>query len=257
MKLVASFSLGLSLVVVAATASAQPPTAQPKPEDLPPPPVVDPGPAGGAPSDAVVLFGGKVRDLAEWTGPGGGPDGWTVRKGEVVCTARHAKQEKTGTWDLLSKRSFGDAQIHAEVFIPLMKDAKGQARANSGLYVQGRYEVQILDSYENPTYPMGTAGAVYGHSAPSVNAARKPPAWQTYDLVFHAPACNADGTVKSPGSLTLLFNGVLVQDHVPINPKKGCDASPGPLRFQDHYHPDVVETPVRLRNVWVRPLGGS
>lgn len=222
-------------------------------EDQPPPVVVNPGKPGQAPSDAVILFNGK--DASAFTGPSGQLEGWTVKKGELVCTARHEHAEKTGTWDLLTKEAFGPIQLHVEFFVPPMPKAKGQARANSGIYLQSRYEVQILDSYENPTYPMGTLGAVYGHSAPLVNAARRPGEWQSYDIVFHPPSCNPDGTTKAPGTVTALCNGVLIQDHAPITPKAGkCESSVGPLRFQDHYHPDVVTTPIKLRNVWVRKL---
>ena len=223
-----------------------------RPEDEPPPPVVNPGKPGKPPADALVLFNGK--DLSSFTGPSGKADGWAVKKNEIVCTARHEHAEKTGTWDLLTKESFGAMQLHVEFLLPVMKDAKGQARANSGIYLQSRYEVQILDSYENPTYPMGTLGAVYGHSAPKVNAARKPGEWQVYDIVFRPPVCNADGTTKQPGSVTALLNGLLIQDHALIRPKSKCDDSAGPLRFQDHYHPDVLTTPLRLRNLWLRRL---
>lgn len=226
--------------------------AQPKADEGPPPPVVDPGAPGKAPADAVVLFDGK--DVSAFTGPSGSLQGWAAKKGELVCTARHEHAEKTGTWDLQTKESFGAVQLHVEFFVPLMKEAQGQARANSGIYLQGRYEVQILDSYQNPTYPMGTLGAVYGHSAPLFNAARKPGQWQTYDIVFHPPVCNADGTTKEPGSVTALLNNVLIQDHALIRPKKKCEDGPGPLRFQDHYHPDVVATPIKLRNLWLRKL---
>lgn len=223
-----------------------------KPEAPPPPPVLDPGKPGKAAADAVVLFNGK--DLSAFTGPSGQPDGWTTKKGEILLTARHEHAEKTGTWDLVSKENFGAIQLHVEFLIPLMKNAKDQARANSGIYLQGRYEVQILDSFENPTYPMGTLGAVYSYSAPSANVARKPGEWQTYEIVFHPPACNADGSTKEPGSVTALLNGVLIQDHALIRPKGKCDDTLGPLRFQDHYHPDVVTTPLRMRNIWLRRL---
>ncbi|MDX2020755.1 MAG: DUF1080 domain-containing protein [Deltaproteobacteria bacterium] len=239
----------LSVLFVAVAALAQ---AQAKADEGPPPPVVDPGAPGKPPADAVVLFSGK--DTSAFVGPNGPLEGWVAKKGELVCTARHEHAEKTGTWDLQTKDSFGAIQLHVEFFVPVMKDAKGQARANSGIYLQGRYEVQILDSYENPTYPMGTLGAVYGHAAPLWNAARKPGQWQTYEIVFHPPVCNADGTTREPGSVTALLNNVLVQDHALIRPKNKCDDSPGPLRFQDHYHPDVVATPLKLRNVWLRKL---
>ena len=131
--------------------------------------------------------------------------------------------------------------------------AKGQARGNSGVKIQTRYEVQILDSYGNATYPQGSNAALYGFFPPLVNASRPPQDWQSFDIVFHAPKC-AEGKLAEPGRLTLMHNGVLVQDHVPVVPRKGCDASPGSLLLQDHQHPAVAETPMRFRNIWVREL---
>lgn len=206
---------------------------------------VDPGPP---PSDAVVLFNGK--DVSEWVYRDGRPAAWPVKDGAMVCS--------TGSGHIFTKRKLGSAQIHLEFSTPYMPNAKDQARGNSGVYLQGRYEIQILDSYQNPTYPNGSAGALYGQYAPLVNASLKPREWQAYDIVFHAPKC-ADGKVTEAGTLTLFFNGVLVQDHVTIkSPTAGsgrgnvCD--PGPIMLQDHYHPDVKETPLRFRNIWYRPL---
>ena len=113
--------------------------------------------------------------------------------------------------------------------------------------------MQILDSYGNPTYPHGTNSALYGFFPPLKNASRPPLEWQSFDIVFHAPKC-ASGKVAEPGRLTLLHNGILVQDHVPVVPRRGCDANPGSLLLQDHYHPAVTETPMRFRNIWVREL---
>ena len=215
----------------------------------PQPRVVDPGKRGAPPSDAIVLFDGK--DMNEWTSEDGRPAAWPVSDGVMTC--------KSGTGDIYTKRKFGSAQIHVEFATPSMPNATSQARGNSGVYLQGRYEVQVLDSFDNPTYPNGSCGALYGKSAPLVNACRPPEQWQTYDIIFHAPACAADGTVTAPGTLTLLHNGVLVQDHVPINgvsggAQKGSICEPGPLRLQDHFHPDVKETFMRFRNIWYRPL---
>jgi len=215
----------------------------------PQPRVVDPGKIGGPPSDAIVLFDGT--DLSEWTSVDGKPAAWPVIGGVITL--------KSGTGDIYTKRKFGSAQLHVEFATPLMPDAKSQARGNSGVYLQGRYEIQVLDSYNNPTYPNGSCAALYGQSAPLVNACRPPEQWQTYDIIFHAPTCGTDGTVTAPGTLTILHNGVLVQDHVTIKGVSGgalkdsvCE--PGPLRLQDHYHPDVKETFMRFRNIWYRPL---
>jgi len=130
---------------------------------------------------------------------------------------------------------------------------KDQGRGNSGVYFQGRYEIQVLDSYENPTYPDGQAGAFYGNAAPLVNASRKPGEWQTYDIIFHAPKSGPDGKIV-PGSFTVLHNNVLVQDHIPIQgdstvAAKFSGVTPkGPLMLQDH------SNPVRYRNIWLRKL---
>ncbi len=214
------------------------------------PPVVDPGGAGQAPSDAVVLFDGKSAEA--WVHKDGRPAEWTVQDGVLVC--------KSGTGDIQSRKSFGSAQIHLEFSTPLMPEAKGQARGNSGVYIQGRYEVQVLDSYENPTYSNGQAAAVYGQHPPLVNASRPPEQWQSYDFVFHAARCDEAGKVTRPATLTLLHNGVLVQDHVAITKntpgsEAGTTCEAGPLLLQDHFHPEVKDTLLRFRNIWVRELG--
>jgi hypothetical protein len=210
---------------------------------------VDPGGGGRAPSDAVVLFDGTHAE--EWVHKDGRPAEWTVAEGVLVC--------KSGTGDILSKKKFGSAQIHLEFSTPLMAEAKGQARGNSGVYLQGRYEVQVLDSYENPTYANGSAGAVYGQHAPLVNASRPPEQWQSYDFVFHAARCDGAGKVTQAATLTLLHNGVLVQDHVTIaknTPGSEADGlcEAGPILLQDHFHPEVKDTLLRFRNIWVREL---
>lgn len=218
-------------------------------QDGPQPRVVDPGKPGQPPSDAIVLFDGK--DLSEWQHKDGRPARWAVENGVIVC--------KTGAGDIYSKRKISSAQIHVEFATPSMPQAKSQARGNSGVYLQGRYEIQVLDSYQNPTYANGSCGALYGQYAPLVNACRPPEQWQTYDIVFHAPKCGADGKISEPGTVTVLQNGVLVQDHVTIKGittlgDKTNECEPGPLRLQDHYHPDVKETFMRFRNIWYRPI---
>ncbi|MGE4183258.1 MAG: DUF1080 domain-containing protein, partial [Limisphaerales bacterium] len=171
------------------------------------PPVVTPGAtfSHGAPppADAIVLFDGK--DLAAWSSQGDKPAAWKVENG-------YAEVRGGG---IFTKEAFGDIQLHIEWAAPSVVTGKDQGRGNSGVYFQGRYEIQVLDSFENPTYPDGQAGAFYGNAAPLVNASRKPGEWQTYDIVFHAPKLDSDGKVV-PGSFTVFHNGVLVQDHVPI-----------------------------------------
>ena len=160
-------------------------------QEQPQPRVVDPGKPGQAPSDAVVLFDGT--NLSEWIHKNGKPASWAVEKGVIVC--------KSGTGDILTKRKIGSAQIHVEFSTPNMPQAKDQAKGNSGIYVQGRYEIQILDSYRNPTYPVGSGGAIYGQYAPLVNVSRPPEQWQTYDVIFHAPRCDAQGKAVKPGMM--------------------------------------------------------
>ena len=224
------------ILILAATASA----AEPQPR------VVNPGPP---PSDAVVLFDGK--DASAWVHRNGRPAAWPIKDGALTCAS--------GTGDIYSRPKLGSAQIHVEFAIPLMPNAHDQARGNSGVYIQGRYEIQVLDSYQNPTYANGSCAALYGQFAPLVNASRPPEQWQTYDIVFHAPKCGPDGKVASPGTLTLLHNGVLVQDHVTVKGPtagsgRGDVCEPAPLMLQDHHHPDVKETFMRFRNIWYRPL---
>ena len=217
-------------------------------DDGPQPRVVDPGGPGQPPSDAVVLFNGT--DLSHWTVKGGGPAKCDVVNKEIHC--------KTGAGDLYSKEKFGSAQLHIEFATPNMPNQKGQLRGNSGVYLQGLYEIQVLDSYKNPTYANGSCGALYGEHAPLVNACRPPEQWQTYDIVFHAPECSG-GKVTRKGTLTILQNDVLIQDHVdvegPTGGGQGDQCQPGPLRLQDHSgFPGAPVTVMKFRNIWFRPL---
>jgi hypothetical protein len=231
-------SLAAALVLLCGSAAALAAEAKATKE----PPIIDPGPPGGPPSDAVVLFDGK--DLSKWKGEGGGAARWLVKDGYV---------EVTSTGSIMTKDEFGDCQLHVEWATPAEVKGSDQGRGNSGVYLQGRYEIQVLDSYNNKTYFDGQAGAFYGHSAPLVNASRKPGEWQTYDIIFHAPKPTADGKVE-PGSFTVLHNGVLIQDHIPVKgdattAAKFSGATPkGPIVLQDHGNP------VRYRNIWIRPL---
>ena len=217
---------------------------------LPQPRVVTPGVTDSAPpSDAVVLFNG--HDTSEWTREDGSPIKWALQSGTLLV--------RTGTGDAYTKRKLSSAQIHIEFDVPYMPAQHDQARGNSGIFLQGRYEIQILDSYQNPTYADGSCGALYNEYAPLVNACRKPEHWQTYDIIFHAPKCSPDSKVLTPGDVTVLQNGVLVQDHVRIKgptdealDQHVCDA--GPLRLQDHVYPPGTITPMRFRNIWYRPL---
>jgi hypothetical protein len=220
----------------------------------PQPKVIDPGTAGTSetpgrpPSDAVVLFDGK--DLSGWQGPGGGPAKWKVENGyaEVV----------RGSGSIATKDPIGDCQLHVEWSAPVPPTGSSQGRGNSGILFFDRYEVQVLDSYENPTYPDGQAGAIYGTYPPLVNAMRKPGEWNVFDIVFTVPRFENDKLVK-PGYFTVFHNGVLVQNHVELLGDSLHRALPryrphplrGALVLQNH------NNPVRYRNIWYREIKDS
>jgi hypothetical protein len=218
----------------------------------PAPRVISPGEcstqdhAGRPPSDAVVLFNG--RDLSNWKSIRGGPARWTVGNGYF--------QVAPGTGDIETDQSFGSFQLHVEWATPAPPHGEDQGRGNSGVFLQGLYEVQVLDSYQSKTYPDGQAGAMYGQYPPLVNACRPPGRWQSYDIIFHAPRFLPNGVLYRPAFVTVLQNGVLVQDHVALSGPTQNKVRPpylpgvatGPLRLQDHHNP------VRFRNIWIRPL---
>src|SRR5579862_8053972 len=194
------------------------------------PRVIDPGPP---PADAIVLFDGT--DLSKWQGDRGDPARWEVKDG--VATVN-----KTGS--ISTKQPFGDCQLHIEWATPAEVSGEGQGRGNSGAIFQGRYELQILDSYQNKTYFNGQAGAVYSQYAPLVNVSRKPGEWQSYDVIFHAPRFDENGKLLKAATITVLHNGVLVQDHAEIQGPTGKQptkyvAHPlkEPLVLQDHGNP--------------------
>lgn len=217
-------------------------------DEGPQPRVVTAGAAPGEPpSDAIVLFDGG--DLSRWTRRDGSPARCLVEQAVMVC--------KTGAGDIYSKEKFRDAQIHLEFRVPKMPEQHGQLRGNSGVKIHGVYEIQILDSYQNPTYANGSCGALYGQYPPLVNASRPPGEWQSYDVIFHGPKCNAEDHLVQPGTLTVMQNGVLVQDHVTIQTRRGCKdkiGESGPLVLQDHQPKDPPMTVMRFRNIWLRDL---
>ena len=231
-------------------AQAQPSTRWPiHSTDRPQPPVVKP-PANSwtvaPPTDATVLFGGT--DLAKWRKDDGNTAGWKVENGymEVV----------PGAGEIVTRDAFGDAQLHVEWMSPLPVEGKSQDRGNSGVFLMRRYEVQVLDSYDNVTYPDGQASAVYGQYPPLVNASRPPGEWQTYDIVFRRPRFDAQGKATQPARMTVLHNGVLVQDNVVLSGPTAHTRRPPyekhddrlPISLQDH------GTRVRFRNIWIRDL---
>lgn len=215
----------------------------------PKPPVVTPGASPGAPpSDAVVLFDG--RDLSRWAQRDGNGNPvaptWSVGGGYF----------ETGKGSLHTRDSFGDVQLHVEWAAPAVVEGHSQKRGNSGVFLMGLYEIQVLDSYDNPTYADGQAGAIYGQWPPLVNAARRPGEWQTYDIVFEAPRFE-NGRLVKPAFQTVFWNGVIVHNRkeaigatVHRNVARYTPHAPElPLMLQDH------DNPVRYRNIWIRRLG--
>ena len=217
--------------------------------DRPRPPVVDPGPErppAPPPSDAIVLFDGK--DLSQWQSQDGSSAKWVVRDGYVEVAP--------GTGAIATRRGFGSMQLHIEWATPTPPVGEGQERGNSGVFLMTHYEIQVLDSYRNETYADGQAGAVYGQTPPLANASRPPGQWQTYDIIFHRPRFAPDGSVRDSARVTVLHNGVLVQNNTVITGgtvhgrRAHYEPHPDrlPLLLQDHANP------TRYRDIWVREI---
>lgn len=221
-------------------------------EARPAPPIITPGAGCGEhPSDAIVLFDGTKDSMANWTDTKGQVSKWVAGD----CYMESVK----GAGYIQSKQEFGSCQLHVEFATPSNVQGTSQGRGNSGVFLQGQYEIQVLDSYENKTYPDGQCGALYGRSVPLVNACRKPGEWQSYDIIYHRPLFDKDGKVTRKATFTIFQNGVLIQDHAEltggtnwINAHTVTDykahGDKGPIQLQDHGNP------VRYRNVWVREL---
>jgi hypothetical protein len=220
------------------------------------PPVVTPADVPGEPppSDAIVLFDGK--DLSKWGQKGRGADAgklvdakWKVENGYFEIAPR--------TGDLVTRDKFGDCQLHIEWSEPPDIAGSSQSRGNSGVQIMDRYEIQVLDPWNNATYADGMAGAIYGTWPPLVNPGRKPGEWNVFDIVFKAPVFDS-GKLVTPAYVTLLFNGVMVHDHMQILgrtiyrqvPTYAAHGAEDPLSLQDHGYR------VRFRNVWIRKLKG-
>ena len=215
--------------------------------DRPPPPVVTPSTPAQAPSDAVVLFDGA--GLAAWRGRGGGPAAWTLVDGAAV-------EVSPGSGDIHTAAAFGSCQLHVEWRSPTAIRADSQGRGNSGVFLLGLYEVQVLDGYENPTYADGLTAAIYGQYPPLANACVPPGEWHVYDIVFEAPVYEGR-VLASPAYMTVLHNGVLVHHrqrmqgptaHRALASYDEPHGPTGPLVLQDH------GDPVRFRNIWLRPI---
>ncbi len=207
--------------------------------------VITPGQGQAPPSDAIVLFDG--RHLDHWQATDSSAAKWSIAENAMTVVPQSG--------GISTKKSFGDCQLHIEWRSPAVVKGEGQLRGNSGVFLQSRYEVQILDNYNNKTYSNGQAASVYKQYIPLVNACRPPGEWQTYDIIFKAPSFNADGIKIASGSLTVLHNGVLVQNHVEVMgtteyigfPKNKAHGK-APLFLQDHG--DLVS----YRNIWIREL---
>lgn len=214
----------------------------------PVPPVVSPGESANTPtSDAIVLFDGS--GLSAWESEKDGSDAdWTVENGILTVNP--------GSGGIRTKQDFGDVQIHLEWSAPTEIKGEGQGRGNSGLYIMNKYELQILDSYENETYTNGQAASVYKQSPPLANATKPPGEWNTYDVIFTAPRFNEDGMLLSPAKITAFHNGILVQNNFELRgptvytgiPNYTAHEEKLPIHLQDHG--DLVN----FRNIWVREL---
>jgi hypothetical protein len=212
----------------------------------PVPKVVTPGEGTKPPSDAIILMDGS--NLDEWESTKGGEAKWKLEDEGMTVV------KKTGS--IKTKRAFGDCQLHIEWRTPAVVTGDSQDRGNSGIFLQSRYEVQVLDSYNNKTYVNGQAGSIYKQYIPLVNACRPPGVWQTYDIIYTAPVFDEEGNIIKPAYITVLQNGVLIQNHVEI---KGNTVHKGEPYYEKHNpkEPIILQDhgcPVSYRNIWIREL---
>jgi len=243
-------NLILALVfLVAIYTNAQQPQGDPKLTEIwsPVPKIVTPGKsAADAPSDAIIIFKNK-KDGDNWVNKDGGPFGWNADDSSFTV--------KASAGEIRTKQSFGDCQLHIEWRTPAQVKGDGQGRGNSGIFFMSRYELQVLDSYNNITYSNGQAGSIYKQTMPLVNASRGPGQWQVYDVIYMSPKFNSDGMIVRPAYITVLHNGVLIQNHTSIygtTPYRGQPEyevhGKGPIMLQDH------DNTTSFRNIWIRPL---
>ncbi len=207
--------------------------------------IIQPGEGNAAPSDAIVLFEGK--DLSKWRGPGNTTPKWLVEGGNMIVS-----NSEGSIW---TTQEFNDFQLHIEWSTPTVIVGSGQGRGNSGILLQDRYEVQVLDSYNNRTYSNRQAGSIYKQYPPLVNAIRKPGEWNIYDIIYTAPRFKEDSSLFSAAMVTVIHNGIVIQNNVAI---KGTVVNAGmpsyhahgkaPIQLQNH------RNPVRFRNIWIREL---
>jgi len=211
----------------------------------PVPPAVTPGDKATPPSDAIILFDGT--DFSNWVNRKGETPKWKIENGAMTAV------KKTGA--VFTKQKFGDCQLHIEFRTPAEIKGKGQGRGNSGIFLQNRYELQVLDSYDNKTYSNGQCGSIYKQYIPLVNVCRKPGEWQAYDIIYMAPRFNKDGIFIAAARITVFQNGVLIQNNVEIKGNTEHRGLPSykqhgkaPIQLQDHGNP------VSYRNIWIREL---
>lgn len=211
----------------------------------PQPKVVTPGILNAAPSDAIVIFNGT--DLNSFISGDGSLAKWEVKDGAFTVVK--------GTGDIKTKQTFGSCQLHIEWRSPAVVESEGQGRGNSGIFLMERYELQVLDNFNNKTYANGQAGSIYKQAIPLINACRKPGEWQTYDVIFTAPKFNKDGMLLSSAKITVLHNGVLIQNNTELKGPSEYIGLPvykahekAPIKLQDHGNP------VSYRNIWIRDL---
>ncbi|MGZ5248469.1 MAG: 3-keto-disaccharide hydrolase, partial [Flavitalea sp.] len=210
-------------------------------------PVVTPGKSpADAPSDAIILFDGK--DLSKWKAKNGGDVAWTIENGAMTV--------KPGSGDITTKEGFGDCQFHIEWRAPTVVKGEGQGRGNSGIFLMSTYELQILDSYNNKTYSNGQAGSIYKQLVPLANANKAPGEWQTYDVIFRAPRFNENGILVDAARITVLHNGVLIQNNAAI---WGGTQYIGIASYDKHENklPIILQDHgdlVSFRNIWIRNL---
>lgn len=244
-----SYFLLLATIAIAFSSKSQNRSGDPALTEVwtPVPTIIHPGKtASDAPSDAIVLFNGK--DFSAFTADQGKKVEWTLDNGSMTV--------KPGSGAIFTKQEFGDCQLHIEWRTPSVVKGEGQGRGNSGIFLMGRYELQVLDNYKNVTYSNGQAGSIYKQHMPLVNACREPGEWQTYDIIFTAPRFSSNGRLESPARITVLHNGVLVQNNTTLwgatefigIPEYRAHKSKEAIMLQDHG--DLVS----FRNIWIREL---
>lgn len=221
----------------------------------PQPPVVTPKPydaeAAKAPADAIMLFDGTADTAANWTSRNGQPTKWKMVNGALESVRRAGP--------IQTKQKFGSCELHVEFATPEKPEGEGQKRGNSGVFLMGEYEIQVLDCYENQTYPDGQCGALYGRAKPLVNACRPPGEWQTYDITFRRPIFEKNGKVTRKATFHVIHNGELIHDHVELSGGTGWKGPHSISEYRKHGKKGVIRlqdhgNPVRFRNIWIRAL---